>query len=341
MMRKLAMIAIICSLAGCSGKAKEEKIVLKEFTEKQTHCFGHSLIELPADFFPGDGATASFSTVGNAQTSQKIDLTFVSQKSSESQFIQKVAARRAEILENAQPDLGALKGDTAVGSIAHMFTVNVIEQSYETELHILLGGNYVILTTDSYHNAFAAGERRLIDFMAQMKSSPKDAVSDSDYCLGGLAISGKFSQESSNHRYLSQRFPDVSFGIESNTYAPNERQSLLERVEGPGSLLRKFDAKNHVMRKGDLQIASMKAQEWLSWIVLGDGDEKKKQYGFALETMRPIPSPAQPRIHVEMDSGQPDAEGNQHDNSLSDTEAVAIWDIASKSIRSRLSGAGR
>lgn len=72
-----------------------------------------------------------------------------------------------------------------------------------------------------------------------------------------------------------------------------------------------------------------------------DGDDKKKQYGFALETMRPVPSPAQPRIHVEMDSGQPDIAGNLLGNSLSDADAITIWDVASKSIRSRLSGAGR
>lgn len=339
MKRSILLIALMWAFVGCTGNTKEERPVSKEFNEKKTFCFAHSLIDLPADFFPVDGTTASFATVGNVRPSQRINLTVVSQKLSEQQFVLKVALRRAEILENAQLDLGALKGDRAIADSAHLFSINVIEQSYETELHIFLAGNYLILTTDSYDNQFVAGERRLVDFLKEMKSTVDHA--DAGYCLGNITISGKFAQESSSHRYLSQRYPDVSFSIDSNTYASNERQSLLERVDGPGSLLRKFDVKNHVMRKGEILVASMKAQEWLSWVILGDGDDKRKQYGFTLETMRPVPSPAQPRIHVEMDSGQPDVAGNPLGNSLSDADAITMWDVASKSIRSRLSGAGR
>lgn len=339
MKRSIMLITLIWAFVGCTGNTKEERTVSKEITEKKTYCFAHSLIDLPADFFTGDGTTASFATPGNVRPSQRINLTVVSQALSEEKFRSKVAMRRTEILENAQTDLGALKGDRIVTKNAHLFNVNVIEKSYETELHVFLDGNYLILTTDSYNNDFVAGENRLVDFLQRMKTSVDDA--DGGYCIGNIKISGKFAQESSTHRYLSKRFPDVSFSIDSNTYAPDERQNLLQRVEGPGSLLRKFDVKNHVMRKGDLQVASMKAQEWLSWVILGEGDDKKKQYGFALETMRPVPSPKYPRIHLEMDSGQPDAAGNQLESSLSDADAVTMWDIASKSIRSRVLETGR
>ena len=339
-MNRLIILMMVMSVCiGCTENTKEEKILSKEFPEKKTYCFAHSLIDLPTDFFLGDGTTASFATPGNVRPSQRVNLTVVSQNFNEEKFISKVASRRAEILENAQPDLGALKADRAVTKNSHIFNINVIEHSYETELHVFLEGNYLILTTDSYDDEFAAGERRLVDFLQKMKSSVDDA--DEGYCIGNIKILGEFAEESSNHRYLSKRFPDLSFSVDSNTYAPNERQNLLERVDEPESLLRKFNVKNHVMRKGDLQVASMKAQEWLSWVILGDGDDKKKQYGFALETMRPMPSPEQPRIHLEMDSGQPDAAGYQLGTSLSDADAVTIWDIGSRSIRSRLPKAGR
>lgn len=90
------------------------------------------------------------------------------------------------------------------------------------------------------------------------------------------------------------------------------------------------------MRKGELQVASMKAQEWLCWAVLADGDDKKKQFGFALETMLPTPSPAQPCIHLELGSGQPDSKGGQLANSLSDTDDTALRAFVSRSIRSLL-----
>lgn len=337
----LALITLLSTLAGCTGKADVSKTIETKPTEKQTHCFGHSLIDLPDDFFVSDGSSASFSGVGTAQTSERIDLTVVSQKISEQQFGQTVAARRAEILEHAEPDMGGLKTDRAVADNAHLFTVNVIEQSYETELLVLTGGSHVLLRTDSYHNAFAAGERRLLDFLARIQATPEGSIGDTGYCVGNIAISGKFAQESVHLRFLSQRRPGLDFTIESDTFAPDEQENLLARVDGPHSLLRTFDVNFHVLRKGTVQVASMKAQEWLSWVMLGEGKDRKKQFGFALETMRPVPSVAQPHIHLEMDTGQPDATGKPHDVTLTDADAVALWEAASRSIRARLPAAGR
>lgn len=335
------LILLSCALTACTGKPEAETTASKEFNEKRTHCFGHSLIDLPKDFYQSDGSTATFSTSSDGKASPPVDLTILSQKSSERHFLHKIVERRAEILENAKPDLGALTTEREIASNAHMFTINVIEQSHTSEMHILLAGHYLVLTTDTYDNQFATGEARLVDLLKRMSVNIDAGAGDDGYCLGNLTISGKFSEERSKLRFLNQRFPGVDFGIESDTFAPNEQKSLLERVDGPASLLHKFDVKNHVLRKGELQVASMKAQEWLSWVLLGDGSDQKKQYGFALETTRPMPSPAHPRIHLEMDSGQADASGDEHDNLMSDAEAVALWDGASRSIRSRKPATGQ
>jgi hypothetical protein len=153
--------------------------------------------------------------------------------------------------------------------------------------------------------------------------------------MGEVVINGNFTRESSQANYRSEKMADIIFGIENDTFSPDESTTLLQRVDGPDSLLRKFDVKPHVLRKGELQVASMKAQEWLSWVMLGDGEARQKNYGFALESMRPVPSPAQPHIHLDLDSAQPDEKGNQHANTLSDADAVALWDSVSRSIRSR------
>jgi hypothetical protein len=329
----MMMLAIV---AGCTSEPGEEKLKPLAVVDKRTLCFGHTLIDLPAHFYLVDGSSGSFLPAGLPEDGDPINVTMVATNASADAFAQHLAARKAAILAQAGKNTDTLSGEKILSSTAHIFTINEIKQAYSSELHALVGSNLLIVRTDSYHNQFAAGEQRLTEFLANMKPGTAAVKGEGGYCMGDIVIHGKYTQESSQLHYRSTKLPDVSIGIENNTFAEDESTSLLRRVDGPDSLLRKFDVKNHVMRKGELQVASMKAQEWLSWVMLGDDDDKKKQFGFALETMRPTPSPARPRIHLELDSGQPDSQGVQHANSLSDADATALWDFVSRSIRSRL-----
>ena len=332
----LFLMSILATTVACTGKANEEKLVSNVVQAKKTHCFGHSLIDLPADFYLVDGSSGSFLQAGLPEDGDPINVTLVAKNASPDAFAQHLAERKVAILAQAGKNTDTLSGEKNLSSSAHIFTINEIKQAYSSELHALVGSNLLIMRTDSYHNQFAAGEQRLTEFLANMKPGAAAVKGEGGYCMGDIIIHGKYTQESSQLHFRSTKLRDVSIGIENNTFAEDESTSLLRRVDGPDSLLRKFDVKNHVMRKGELQVASMKAEEWLSWVVLGDGDDKKKQFGFALETMRPTPSPAQPRIHLELDSGQPDSQGVQHANSMSDADATALWDFVSRSIRSRL-----
>ena len=336
MRRGIVWMTVMVMVAGCSGKAGEDKVVAGAMLKKKMHCFGHSLIDLPGDFYLMDGSSGSFTPAGMTKASEKVDVTLVSSSASEQGFVQHIAERRAEIALHEKKETGRLSADHAISNTVHLFTVNKIEDAYTSELHVLLGKYLLALRTDSYKNTYAAAEKRLADFAAQMKLGDPAVKGGTGYCMGEVRINGSFTGESSMARYRSDKRADVVFGIENDSFSPDESTTLLQRVDGPDSLLRKFDVKNHVLRKGELQVASMKAQEWLSWVVLGDGEAKQKRYGFALETMRPVPSPAQPHIHLELDSGQPDEKGNQHANSLSDADAIALWDDVSRSIRSRL-----
>ena len=336
MKRIVIVLAALLSLAGCTEKRHEEKQVSNSTFEKTTHCIGHSLVDFPADFYLMDGASGSFLPPDVPETGDQIDVTLLATHSSEQAFAKTVVERKSALLKEAWGNTNRVSADRQISPIAHLFTINVINESHRSELLVLLGNNIVQLTTDSYENTFAAAERRLTDFLANMKTGAGASRGDGGYCMGDVLINGKYKRENSQAHFRSDKVAGVVFGIEYDTFVSDESKSLLQRVEGPDSLLKKFDVKRHVLRKGELQIASMKAQEWLSWVVLGDGDHKQKQFAFALETMRPVPSPAQPRILLELDSGKPDKNGEKVASTLLDADATALWDVVSRSIRSRL-----
>jgi hypothetical protein len=97
--------------------------------------------------------------------------------------------------------------------------------------------------------------------------------------------------------------------------------------------LRIVGLKHSVIRKREIVIGEMQAQEWLGAVKLPE--RKDKKYGFALETFRRTPSLTTPKIHIAFDSGEPGLDGVAHETSMSENEAVEFWDRMVASIRPR------
>lgn len=98
-------------IAGCTSKANEEKPVSNSITEKTTHCFGHSVMELPSDFYLMDGSSGSFLPSESSKTSDRIDVTLLAANSSEKAFAQNILARRSGILEATDEKTNRLNAD--------------------------------------------------------------------------------------------------------------------------------------------------------------------------------------------------------------------------------------
>jgi hypothetical protein len=136
------------------------------------------------------------------------------------------------------------------------------------------------------------------------------------------------SAEAALFHFRDEKGSTVGFDVD--TYTEDEEVPLLKRVSGPDSLLAKLNIHHRVLRAGERTVAGMKAQEWLGWAQTGETEEK---YAFSLETMRSVPGKKAPRIHLSLDTGQPLANGKKPGKTMSDREAVSLWDMVVSSIR--------
>jgi hypothetical protein len=320
--------------AGCGQKNEENSKVPTVIKEMQTHCIGRHLVDLPTGFELTDGATSIFKQANAPVDAPTIDVITRASGITRAEFAKKVKKRRTEIVAAADDTTDILKEMKSIGDNATLFRILQIGDAYISELHILKGDRYLSMTTDSFHNQFLEAETRLADFSKNVALDSASADSHPGFCLGPVVIQGQYVKEYATFSFRSRLQPDVLLSVDVDTYLPDEAETLLHRVSGPGSLLKKFDVRNKVLREGELKVGGMRAQEWLSWAKLGD-DRDKKQFAFALETTRAKPSPAQPHIHVELATGQQDLKGDNHTNSLSDEEAISLWDSIVKSIRLR------
>ena len=189
----------------------------------------------------------------------------------------------------------------------------------------------VIARLDSYRNQFEQAEDRLISFLSRLKY--QDTMVENDlkgFCLGRLTLTGDFAEENGRYSFSDNKGTRVNFNVD--TYTPNESVDLLSRVSGPKSLLTIFKVDHTVLRARELNVAGMKAQEWLSWAILQD-DSSVRTHTFELETMRSMPGKSRPQISVTLGTAQPQDNGVYAKTSASDEETIKLWDSIVTSIQ--------
>jgi len=311
-------------------------------------CIGRHLLDVPADFEPMMGLMAIFTPPELTDDGAPITVLVHSMQDDPAQFEAQFKAeveRRHAAIRSAQrrttriltdvrhPDGPGGEGPGMLpAGEATMFRIREVGTSYNSELHFRKGGAYLVASSASYQDSYRQAEERLLAFAAQVVPASAASPAAARFCLGPVAVGGRHAGEYATFGFRSKAAPDVMLSVELDTYAPDESVPLRQRMGGPGALFGNLLGHYKVLREGEVTVAGMRAQEWLGWVKLGRAGDAK-HYGFALETMRPVPAEMQPRIHLALDSGQGGPNGERYPNTLDDRQALALWDAISRSLR--------
>lgn len=340
MNKQWIVAGLVFLLAGCGLSDKEKQTVTELTKDMQTHCIGRHLIDLPQGFEKVHGGASIFIPKGLSKEEDEnregFEITIYSVSVTSEKFKKEMEARRLKLLESSyNPRLNALKETSAVGENATLFRILEIDDAYQSELHFLVNDVHVKVIQHSYANTFAAVEKDLLAFSKKIEIAKPANEPQSGFCLGPVVIKGDYVREYSKFFYRDKQRPDVTIGMDVDTYTKDESESLLDRVSGKDNLLSLFGVSYSVLRKGDTTMAGMKAQEWLMATDGAGEDGKGRQHKLIAENQRTEPSPLQPSLHLTLETGQQDPDGQRYPSSLSDKEVVALWDVILRSVRPR------
>lgn len=248
-------------------------------------------------------------------------------------FTVEVDKRRADLKENGDGTVDVFRGERIVDNGAVIFRVQRIDDAYVSEINFLVGKSLVTVKLNSYNNHYVEAEENLSRFVSAVKENNTMSFDAKlqGFCLGSVVIAGSFKDERGAFLFKSDDGSD--FDIEINTFSPDADEPLLKRMSGPDSLLTIFNVNHEVIRSGERRILNMRAQEWLGWAKLSD-EEGAKSFKFAMETMRSSPSMAMPSINLTFNTGKPLPGGGTAKTTLSDDQAVQLWDNVVGSIKS-------
>ncbi|WP_175780320.1 T6SS immunity protein Tli4 family protein [Burkholderia anthina] len=182
--------------------------------------------------------------------------------------------------------------------------------------------------------------RLVLDILKRVQGRADDSIpTEPGLCFVGGFLPGKAGPgEQIEDSFAVQGKPDVMFTFRMYTDGhdpvsesmPNRLSKVREYVESAGG---------RVIRSGSVRLGDMKAGEML---LEGPFAPPVKGHNFLLEANTTTGGPETPYLTFEMDNGNnsflfPDGERVKQ-ASLTDNEAIAVWDVISRTMRPRPNG---
>jgi len=369
-MRRL-IILFVClvlgALAACTAfkqPSEQEKRNVSEMTSNmRTWALGRGLIDLPANWSGGgdvklyyglgaDHSSVEVRVLGEGVTQQRFDAAL-------NERAHRIKAVKNDEQQNASMLVSARR-ETPQKIWLQYFESTEVPDTFVHEFHLLIGDAYVLLRAESYNGNTAPVEARLLKLSKEIfKVAPENA--GAGFALGPIVIRSHHDQEIASFDF-SPPASDVSLNIYINALSPDDDERLHVRTKKDTQIFLAGDYEN--LRAGKVTLADMQAEESL----IGFSDDTHRQILFVSENYRDNPSLSRPAMSLRLSAGGmkagPDDPNEPEDlvrwtlpqfankgydlplwqrpaspepvnPSLTDYEAMAVWDAILKSVRMR------
>lgn len=319
-------------LCGCEDEGKEKLPIVSPDAVYIQHCAGRHEIDFPSDYDLANGTSGVFKPSGTSDEDSSIAVVVSKNSLDPLNFLTEVNRRRATLKAAADDTTDIFKLEKQVAPDAVLFRINRIDDAYVSEINFLRGGAFVTATIKSWDRKFVEAESVLEKFIQGVHVSGDSPFGA--FCLGPVSVFGDFQEENGSFLFKDKQHKGNSFNLDIDSFKPDEKPSLLQRVAGSDALLTKLRSDHKVIRARKITFAQMSGEEWLGSIKLGESDDPKKLQ-FVIESIRPTPGKFAPYFNLTFETGKPLDDGTTDKVVMSDDEATKQWDTVVSSIKLR------
>ena len=363
----LFMCLTIALLTGCAAfkqPSEQEKQTVHELTSNmRTWALGRGLIDLPANW-TGGGDVKLYYGLGADHSS--VEVLILGERVTQERFDAALneRSRRISAVKNYKnsdvPMLVSAKFVSPRETLLQYYKQATRRQTFVHESHLLIDDVYVMLRAQSYEGDTDPVEAQLLKLSKEIfKVTPETA--GAGFALGPVVIRSHHDHEIASF-YFRPPASDVSLNVYYNALSPDDGERLHVRTQKDGKIFLAGDYEQ--LRMGQITLAGMQAEESL----IGFSDDTHRQILFVSENYRDNPSLARPGMSIRLSAGgmkgepvdpnepedlvrwtlpqfankgyelplwQQPASPEPVNPSLTDYEAMAVWDAILKSVRIR------
>jgi hypothetical protein len=339
---------------------QQEKQTVTELTKNlKPRCVGRYLIDLP-----NDALAVGWLTVQG--------VTFEATPMTREKFEQGMAAHQAELKAKPISRFGyrVLYKYGPVPELPHSWYFVTLKDLYDTadleraiEAYRWDAGYQIKLRIEAsdwvhseykkkfdgtpYHAVFAENINDvpekvglIISFIRRVRGRADDEIpTEPGVCFQGGFLSLKAGDgEDVSALFALKDKPDVSFDLETNTdLLDKPKDTLLNRLPEIRADIKDSHTNGHILRADAVDLGGIKAEEVL---LSGITPARIDGHIFMLQANIATSGPLTPHLELEMDNGNfSNFTGNKIEKaSLTEAEAIALWDVVSRTLRPRPNG---
>lgn len=363
---KVAFSVVISAvMLGCKPTpmmTDPERTLMNELTQNmQTHCVGRYLIDVPKIFNINTTQTVGYkrnvviSSLGRMSKEQ-----FGSQmKQLETQYSAKkhrngwkylyqsiTVNNEIQLFHRLEDDMNLLEYSRAIEGyrFSNGFVISMVTKATDADMEKPEDGAMSRKVGDDVPQRIALVTQMLNKVQGRVTT---DIPKEPGFCFVGGFLPGKAGDgkelevdEEFRAGFSSKQWPDLSMRFETSTEFQQE-ETLLQGGNIDKVLTQK---KGKVLRKGRVTLSGVPQTE--EFLAEGETDNSNLVNGkrlrghyFSLESNSKISNPLTPRVDFVMRTGNSvfdkDEKNSTTGPSLTDVQAVALWDAVSKTIRLR------
>ncbi|WP_232964755.1 MULTISPECIES: T6SS immunity protein Tli4 family protein [Pseudomonas] len=363
----LFMCLTVALLTGCAAfkqPSEQEKQTVHELTSNmRTWALGRGLIDLPSSW-TGGGDVKLYYGLGADHSS--VEVLILGERVTQERFDAALneRSRRISAVKNYKnsdvPMLVSAKFVSPRETLLQYYKQATRRQTFVHESHLLIDDVYVMLRAQSYEGDTDSVEAQLLKLSKEIfKVTPETA--GAGFALGPVVIRSHHDHEIASF-YFRPPASDVSLNVYYNALSPDDGERLHVRTQKDGKIFLAGDYEQ--LRIGKITLAGMQAEESL----IGFSDDTHRQILFVSENYRDNPSLSRPAMSIRLSAGgkkrtaidpdkprdlvrwtlpqfankgyelplwQQPASPDPVNPSLTDYEAMAVWDAILKSVRIR------
>ncbi|MBI6978205.1 hypothetical protein JET74_22495 [Pseudomonas lactis] len=361
------MCLTVALLTGCAAfkqPSEQEKQTVHELTSNmRTWALGRGLIDLPSSW-TGGGDVKLYYGLGADHSS--VEVLILGERVTQERFDAALneRSRRISAVKNYKnsdvPMLVSAKFVSPRETLLQYYKQATRRQTFVHESHLLIDDVYVMLRAQSYEGDTDSVEAQLLKLSKEIfKVTPETA--GAGFALGPVVIRSHHDHEIASF-YFRPPASDVSLNVYYNALSPDDGERLHVRTQKDGKIFLAGDYEQ--LRIGKITLAGMQAEESL----IGFSDDTHRQILFVSENYRDNPSLSRPAMSIRLSAGgkkrtaidpdkprdlvrwtlpqfankgyelplwQQPASPDPVNPSLTDYEAMAVWDAILKSVRIR------
>ena len=302
-----------------------------------TVCIGRYLVDLPEVFVPTEASYAQL-YYGLDKNFRTVDVSAPALVGEQAAF-DAVVARRVQDLTSSFHSSSASKNMLAAdrrlddGSrLLRAYASGDSTSTFKSELYTRKGAATALFARTVYeHENGDSVEARLVKIAQATSPIVRATPPGRGTCVGPLLVDASQDAEILHPSFHSPQYPDVSIAVDMNSAIAKGDGGLFARVRAKADMVAQLAGQSHTLRRDNTSIAGRPAEELLE----AGKDHGKIVRGFNAETVLSAPSTiALPQIAIDMTMGGQVGD-DYRDASLSDAQALLLWDAIVKSIRPR------